>query len=69
MFNRRSYPLETLEYLAAGVPVVSTGFCERVGEVAKAHLEPSDIRRSVESDGWDSRAGQLLVWLSEEDGS
>lgn len=89
MFNRRSYPLKTLEYLAAGVPVVSTdvaslcgldhryvsaessttGFCERVGEVAKADLEPSDIRRSVESDGWDSRAGQLLAWLSEEGGS
>ena len=86
MFNRRSYPLKTLEYLAAGVAVVSTdvaslrgldqryvsaessttGFCERVGEVAKANLEPSDIRRSVESDGWESRAGQLLAWLKEE---
>lgn len=25
-FNRHSYPLKTVEYLAAGVPVVSTGF-------------------------------------------
>ena len=86
MFNRRSYPLKSLEYLAAGVPVVSTdvaslgvldhryvsaessttGFCERVGEVAKANLEPPDIRRSVESDGWGSRAGQLLVCLRQE---
>lgn len=47
----------------------TTGFCERVGEVAKANLEPSDIRRSVESDGWGSRAGQLFGWLSEEGGS
>jgi len=31
----------------------------------KANLEPSDIRRSVEPDGWDSRAGQVLSWLSE----
>ena len=89
MFNRRSYPLKTLEYLAAGVPVVSTDvaslcgldpryvsaessaarFCERVGVVAEADLEPSEIRRSVESDGWDSRAAQLLAWLRQEDAS
>ena len=74
MFNRRSYPLKTLEYLAAGVPVVTTdvaslsglderyvsaadstaAFSERVEEIAKADRRPSDIRRSVETEGWDS---------------
>ncbi len=86
MFNRRSYPLKTVEYLAAGVPVVTTdvasllglderyvsvadntaSFSCRVVEVANADRSPSDIRRSVEHDGWDSRASLLLGWLREE---
>jgi len=86
MFNRRSYPLKTVEYLAAGVPVVTTdvasllglderyvsvadnttSFSCRVVEVANADRSPSDIRRSVEDDGWDSRAGLLLGWLRQE---
>jgi len=85
MFNRRSYPLKTVEYLAAGIPVVTTNvaslggldgryvsaaesvtaFCDRVEDVANAEWEPSEIRRSVASDGWDSRAGRLLTWLRE----
>jgi len=51
------------------MPHAWTGCWVRAGEVAKANLEPSNIRRSVESDGWDPRAGQLLPWLSEEDRS
>lgn len=31
MFNRRSYPLKTLEYLAAGVPVVTTDVASLAG--------------------------------------
>ncbi|GAA1978751.1 glycosyltransferase [Microbacterium pumilum] len=31
MFNRRSYPLKTLEYLASGVPVVMTDVASRAG--------------------------------------
>ena len=87
MFNRRSYPLKTLEYLAAGVPVVTTdvaslsglderyvsaadstaAFSARVEEIAKADRRPSDIRRSVEAEGWDTRAAQLLAWVRQED--
>jgi glycosyltransferase involved in cell wall biosynthesis len=86
MFNRRSYPLKTVEYLAAGVPVVTTDvaslsglseryvcaaegtseFSRRVEEIARAERVPADIRRSVESEGWDSRALQLLAWLRQE---
>lgn len=85
MFNRRSYPLKTLEYLAAGVPVVTTdvaslggldrryvsaeasapAFCERVREVTRGRPQASDVRRSIERDGWDSRAAQLLKWLNQ----
>jgi glycosyltransferase involved in cell wall biosynthesis len=83
MFNRRSYPLKTVEYLAAGVPVVTTdvaslnGLDERfvtaavdtgafgslVEHVASAARNPTDIRRSVTTDDWDSRAARLLGWL------
>lgn len=86
MFNRRSYPLKTLEYLAAGVPVVTTAvapvsgldpryvnteqttasFSQRVSDVASTQRASSDVRRSVESDGWDSRAALLLTWLRQE---
>lgn len=31
MFNRRSYPLKTVEYLAAGVPVVTTDVASLIG--------------------------------------
>ena len=87
VFNRRSYPLKTVEYLAAGVPVVSTDvattrglderfvrvgdstltFCERVSEVARESWDSGAIRRSVDMDGWDSRARQLLTWLRQEE--
>lgn len=83
MFNRRSYPLKTVEYLAAGVPVVTTdvaslngldkrfvtaavdtgAFADLVEQVASAARNPADIRRSVATDDWDSRAARLLGWL------
>ena len=83
MFNRRSYPLKTVEYLAAGVPVVTTdvaslngldqryvtaavgteAFGSLVEQVASAARNPADIRRSVTTDDWDSRASRLLGWL------
>lgn len=84
MFNRRSYPLKTLEYLAAGIPVVTTNvttlkgldrrfvvaansreFVHRVAECARAQWDRGMIQRSVEGQGWDSRARQLLDWLAE----
>lgn|GEM_PF-184800 len=48
MFNRRSYPLKTLEYLAAGVPVVATDIAGTTG-LSTPHLRVVDRDRFVEA--------------------
>lgn len=59
MFNRRSYPLKTLEYLAAGVPVVTTdvapvdGLNERYVRRARTAAEFAERVVELASAGFD----------------
>lgn len=67
MFNRRSYPLKTLEYLAAGIPVVATsvapteGLDPRYVSVARTHTEFVHAVRRALSMTWDRRDVQRSV--------
>jgi glycosyltransferase involved in cell wall biosynthesis len=50
LFNRRSYPLKTLEYLAAGLPVVTTSVMPTIGldlRYVSAVSRPDEFARAV----------------------
>jgi len=54
-FNRRSYPLKTLDYLAAGLPVVSTDVPSRTG------FDPRFVRAASTPDAFADAVAEVAV--------
>ncbi|MBI4899196.1 MAG: hypothetical protein HY829_01825, partial [Actinobacteria bacterium] len=60
-FNRRSFPLKTLEYLAAGIPVVTSG------AVPLAGLDPRFVRTAATPDAFAVATVEALAPVDREE--